>query len=73
MGKNGWLAVGCGVLAWLLSDLACWRVGYAYATLKYCQVCSAPASTAFWLCVPYGAGILICGVLAWTFWRRRGR
>lgn len=73
MGKYRWLAIGCGVLAWLLSDFMCWQVGYAYAALKNCQSCAAPASTAFLLCVPYGAGIGICGILAWLFWRRSRR
>ena len=61
------------VLAVLLSDVMCAVVAYSYCDLKWCGQywgCSAPASTAFVYCIPYGAGIVICAVLAWFYYRK---
>ena len=56
------------VLAVLLSDVMCAVVAYHYCALQWCGQyagCSAPAHTAFLLCIPYGIGIMICVALAW--------
>lgn len=61
-------------LAVLLSNVMCAVVAYNYATLWWCGQyagCSAPADTAFLLCIPYGVGIAVCVALAWFFGRRR--
>lgn len=57
-------------LAILLSNVMCATVAYNYCTLQWCgqyKGCSAPAGTAFLLCIPYGVGMIICVVLAWFF------
>ena len=57
-------------LAILLSNVMCVTVAYNYCTLQWCgqdKGCSAPADTAFLLCIPYGVGMIICVVLAWFF------
>lgn len=67
------LSVLFAALAVLLSDVMCAVVAYDYCNLLWCGRyggCSAPASTAFVYCVPYGAGIVICAVLAWFFSRK---
>ncbi len=61
-------------LAVLLSNVMCAAVAYNYSTLHWCgqyRGCSAPANTAFLLCVPYGAGILICVILVSFFSKKR--
>ncbi len=61
-------------LAILLSNVMCATVAYNYCSLQWCgryAGCSAPADTAFLLCVPYGIGIVICAALAWFFNTRR--
>ena len=61
------------ILALLLSHIMCGVVSYNYGVLRiggeYAGY-SAPASTAFLLCIPYGAGILICAILAVLFDRK---
>lgn len=67
------LSVLFAALAVLLSDVMCAVVAYGYCNLLWCGRyggCSAPANTAFVYCVPYGAGIVICAVLAWFFSRK---
>ena len=62
------------VLAALLSHVMCAAVAYSYCALQWggrYAGYSAPASTAFLLCIPYGAGIVICTVLAWFFSKKR--
>ena len=54
-------------LALLLSHLTCINVTYQYCSLQHCQACSAPASTAFLLAIPYGLGIALCLILFWFF------
>ena len=61
-------------LAVLLSNVMCSVIAYNYASLWWCGQyagCSAPADTAFLLCIPYGIGIVVCVALAWFFGRRR--
>lgn len=61
-------------LAVLLSNVMCAAVAYSYCTLQWCGQyggCSAPAGTAFLLCIPYGAGVIICIILAWFFAQKR--
>ena len=70
MKKLFWLFAA---LAVLLSDLMCAVVAYNYAALERCAACSAPASTAFLLAIPYGAGVLACALLAIVFRRRSAR
>lgn len=58
------------VLAILLSDIMCAAVAYNYCNLQWnirCAGFSAPASVAFLLMLPYGAGILICILLSRFF------
>ena len=53
-------------LAILLSNVMCAVTAFSYCDLWWggrCAGYSAPASTALLLCIPYGAGILICA--AW--------
>lgn len=61
-------------LAVLLSDVMCAVVAFSYADMLWgiryaCY--SAPASVAFLLAIPYGAGILVCAALSIWFARRR--
>ena len=61
------------VLTLLLSHVMCAVVAYNYASLLWCGkygLCSAPASTAFLLMIPYGIGIIICAALAWLFHKK---
>lgn len=57
-------------LALVLSNVMCAVVAYHYCALQLNAACSAPASAAFLLCIPYGAGVIICAVLAWFFNRK---
>ncbi len=57
----------------VLSHIMCADAAYRYCSMIWCakvQGCSAPASVAFLVCIPYGAGILICGLVAWFFWKK---
>ena len=61
-------------LAVLLSDVMCAVVAFSYADMLWgiryaCY--SAPASVAFLLAIPFGAGILVCAALSIWFARRR--
>ena len=58
------------VLAVLLFGLMCAVVAYNYAALLCCETCSAPASTAFLLAVPFAAGIAVCAAVAVLLRRR---
>lgn len=67
---------GFAVLAVLLSDVMCARVAYTYAGLRWCGQmggCSAPASVAFLLVIPYAAAIALCALLSYVFYRRGKR
>lgn len=69
MKKYKYLANLFAVLAVLLSHGMCAAVAYSYCALQWCgryAGCSAPPSTAFIYCIPYGAGILVCAILAWV-------
>lgn len=58
------------VLGLLLSHAMCAAVAYNYCALQWggrYAGYSAPADTAFLLCIPYGAGILLCAFGAWFF------
>ena len=60
-------------LAILLSNVMCAVVAYSYCGLQWggrYAGYSAPPSTAFLLCVPYGIGIVICAALAWAFHKK---
>lgn len=60
-------------LAILLSNVMCAAAAYSYCMLQWCGQyggCSAPADTAFLLCIPYGIGIVICAVLALLFHKK---
>ena len=63
-------------LAVALSQVMCAVVAFHYAAML-CQVeymgCSAPASAALLLAIPFGVGIAVCAALAWTFHRRTAR
>lgn len=63
-------------LAVLLSNAMCTVTAYNYCALElggqYAGY-SAPAHTAFLLCIPYGAGIVICAALAGVFHKKRQR
>ena len=58
------------ILAVLLSDVMCAVVAYNYCDLlwggEYAGY-SAPASTAFFLGIPFAAGIAVCAILAVVF------
>lgn len=74
MKKHKHLTYLFAALAVLLSNVMCAVVAYNYATLWWCGQyagCSAPADTAFLLCIPYGIGIAVCVALVWFFGRRR--
>lgn len=67
MRKYLYLTYLFAALAVLLSDVMCAAVAYNYCTLQWggqYAGYSAPASTAFLLCIPYGCGILVCIILA---------
>lgn len=60
-------------LAVLLSDVMCAAVAYNYCALEWggrYAGYSAPASIAFLLCIPYGAGIALCAAAAWLFGKK---
>ena len=60
-------------LAVLLSDVMCAAVAYNFCTLEWggrYAGDSAPASVAFLLCIPYGAGIALCAAAAWLFYQK---
>lgn len=64
------LSVIFTVLAVLLSDVMCAQVAYNWCYLSNCPACSAPASTAFLLAIPYAAAIAVLLALAFVFKRR---
>lgn len=73
MKKYKYLSYLFAALAVLLSNVMCAVVAYCYCGLQWCgryQVCSAPPSTAFVYCIPYGIGIMICVILACVFNRK---
>lgn len=74
MKKYKCLARLFAALAVLLSNVMCAAAAYNYCTLQWgarYEGYSAPADTAFVLCIPYGIGIAVCVVLAWFFNRKR--
>lgn len=70
------ISTAFGLLAVLLSDVMCAVVAYQYRDML-CGIehaCySAPVSTAFLLAIPYLIGIVVCIVLAVTFWKKSNR
>lgn len=61
------------VLAILLSDIMCAVVAYSYCALQWggqYAGYSAPPSTAFLYCVPYGIGVAFCAILACLFYKK---
>lgn len=73
MKKYKHLAYLFTALAILLSDVMCAAVAYNYCTLQWggrYAGYSAPADTAFLLCIPYGVGIAVCAAAA-RFFRKR--
>ena len=63
----------CIVMALVLSHAMCATVAFAYSQL-WCggkhMGYSAPPRAAFWLAVPYAAGILLFAGLAWLMHRK---
>ncbi len=61
-------------LAVLLSNVMCAAVAYGYCALqwggRYAGYSASPG-VAFWLCVPYGIGIIICAAMARFFHKKR--
>lgn len=60
-------------LAILLSDIMCATIAYHYCSLQWKILYSgfsAPASIAFLLAIPYGAGIMVCAMLSWFFHKK---
>lgn len=61
------------ILALVLSHIMCIVTAYNYSAML-CAIehagASAPASTALLTAIPYAAGILICGILAFIFRRK---
>lgn len=73
MKKYKYLTALFAILAILLSNVMCAAVAYNYCTLQWCgqySGCSAPPSTAFVYCIPYGIGILICVALTRIFYKK---
>lgn len=67
------LSAAFALLAVLLSDVMCAAVAYTYCALQWggqYAGTSAPASTAFLLAIPYGAGIALCIALAVVLHKR---
>lgn len=60
-------------LALVLSHLMCIIVAYDYAAMR-CAIAhggaSAPQSIVFFTAVPFAAGIVLCGILAYVFHRK---
>lgn len=74
MKKYKCLAYLFSALAVLLSNVMCAAVAYSYCALQWggqYAGYSAPADTAFLLCVPYGAGVIICTAAAWLCHKKR--
>ena len=60
-------------LAILLSNIMCAAVAYNYCYMQWgirYEGFSAPANTAFLLVIPHAAGIAVCVILAWVFYKR---
>lgn len=73
MKKYKYLCYFFSALAVLLSDVMCAAVAYNYCALQWggrYECWSAPANTAFLLCIPYGIGIIICVILAFFFHKK---
>ena len=64
------LSVIFAALGVLLFGAMCAVTAYNYAALERCVVCSAPASTAFLLAIPFALGIIVCAVLAFVLRRK---
>ena len=64
------LSVIFAVLGVLLFGAMCAVTAYNYAALEHCVACSAPASTAFLLAIPFALGIIVCAVLAFVLRRK---
>ncbi len=58
------------VLAVILSNVMCAAVAYEYGYLTACSACSAPASVAFFLAIPFGIAIAVCAGLALFFGKK---
>lgn len=60
------------VLALVLSHMMCLMVGYNYGKLSVGIDAgfSAPASTAFFIGIPYVIGIVACVILSIMFWKK---
>ena len=64
------LSVIFAVLGVLLFGAMCAVTAYNYAALERCVMCSAPASIAFLLAIPFALGITICAVLSFVLRRK---
>lgn len=73
MNRNRALRCVFGALTVVLSDVMCALVAYQYCALQWCgryAGCSAPASIAFLLAIPFAVAIGACNLLALYFHRR---
>jgi hypothetical protein len=73
MNKSRILAVIFTTVAIILSNIMCANVAFAYCNqlwgIKYAGY-SAGAYVAFFIAIPYVAGILICMIFSYVFWRK---
>lgn len=73
MKKYKYLTYVFVTLAILLSNVMSATVAYNYCDMQWgirYEGYSAPANVAFLFAVPYAAGIAICVILAWVFYKR---
>lgn len=73
MKKYKYLTYVFVTLAILLSNVMSAAVAYNYCDMQWgirYEGYSAPANVAFLFAVPYAAGIAICVILVWVFYKR---
>ena len=58
------------IISLVASHIMCVVVAYNYASLLYCEWCSAPANTAFVYLIPFWVFIIIC-VITWYLLQRK--
>lgn len=74
MKKDQYLTALFAVLAMLLSNVMCAVAAYHYCALQWggrYAGYSAPPSTAFVYCIPYGIGVIICAALSWILYKKQ--
>ena len=57
----------------LLSDVMCAVTAYNYCSLRRCEMCSAPPSTAFLTAIPFLICIAVCVILSLLFMKKQRR